>query len=359
MFIVESDKIDKIDKNLKIETDLHISDVVWYDAKGEDFVTYGIAESEEGYLRLPEEVAKATSEGVAALFDNTSGVRVRFCTNSPYVAIKAVFSRVCTFPHMPLSGTSGFDLYREKEKRQFYLGTYIPPVGKKEGFAGVIDCNTSLEAVNYILNFPLYNPVSKLYIGLRAGSELQTPDGYFNKKPVVFYGSSITQGGCASRPGTCYQNFLSRALDMDYLCLGFSGSARGEKTIAEYMSELSMSAFVSDYDHNAPDSRYLQNTHFALYETIRKKNPDLPYIMMGHPSKGIGEPVERRKVIMESYIKALETGDKNVYFIDGDALFSGDEDDACTVDGCHPNDLGFYRMAQGILPVLKEIVYKK
>ena len=174
---------------------------------------------------------------------------------------------------------------------------------------------------------------------------------------MVYYGSSITQGGCASRPGNIYQNILSRELNMDYFCMGFSGSAKVEKEIADYMAGLEMCAFVSDYDYNAPSVEHLERTHFALYEAIRNKNPELPYIMITLPSKGINEAVSRRKIIMESYIKALDRGDKNVYFIDGGSLFAGDEYDNCTVDGCHPNDLGFYRMARGIMPILKEILY--
>lgn len=351
-------KIEEIDSNLKIKTELSVKDIAWYDAKDEIFVKYGTVESDEDYLRMPRTVAQSVSEGVAALCDNTAGVRIRFCTDSPYIAIKAVFPYLCRFPHMPLSGTGGFDLYKEVGGRQSFVGAYIPPVEKDKGFEGIVYTdNTSGRKVNYILNFPTYNPVTKLYIGIKEGSKTETPDVYFNEKPVVFYGSSITQGGCASRPGNIYQNFLSRALNMDYLCLGFSGNAKGEKEIAEYMAKLHMCAFVSDYDHNAPDSEHLRNTHFALYEAIRNKNPELPYIMITHLSKGINEPVNRRKIIMESYLKALDKGDKNVYYIDGDSLFAGYEYDSCTVDGCHPNDLGFYRMAQGILPILKEILY--
>ena len=350
--------ISEIDSNFKIETNLSEKDIVWQDAGGDSFVKYGVVKSDEDYLRMPRTVAKTVNEGVAGLCDNTAGVRIRFSTDSPYIAIKAVFPYLCRFPHMPLSGSGGFDLYREVDGQQFFVGAYIPSVEKDKGFEGLVYTNnTSGKALNYILNFPPYNPVTKLYVGLKEESKTETPDSYINEKPVVFYGSSITQGGCASRPGNIYQNFLSRALNMDYLCLGFSGNAKGEKEIAEYMAKLQMCAFVSDYDHNAPEAEHLRNTHFALYEAIRNKNPELPYIMITHPSKGINEPVNRRKIIMESYLKALDKGDKNVYFIDGDSLFAGYEYDSCTVDGCHPNDLGFYRMAQGILPILKEILY--
>lgn len=352
-------KIDEIDRNLKIETKLSEKDIVWFDAKEDIFVKYGAINADEDYLRLPREIAQSVSEGVAALCDNAAGIRIRLCTDSPYIAIRAVFPSLNRFPHMPISGTGGFDLYKEAGGQQSFVGAYIPPLDTENGFDGIVYTqNTTGKSVNYILNFPTYNPVTKLYIGIKEGSKTEAPDNYINKKPVVFYGSSITQGGCASRPGNIYQNFLSRALNMDYLCLGFSGNAKGEKEIADYMAGLQMCAFVSDYDHNAPDSEHLRNSHFALYEAIRNKNPELPYIMITHPSKGINEPVNRRKIIMESYIKALDSGDKNVYFIDGDSLFAGDEFDSCTVDGCHPNDLGFYRMAQGILPIIKEILSK-
>ncbi len=351
--------ITEVDQNFKQDAQLPEQDIVWYDAKQEAFKIYGIAKTEEDYLRMPREVAASVSDGVAFLCDNTAGVRLRFCTDSPYIAIKAVFPQLCCFAHMPLTGTAGFDLYRETQGKQTFVGTYIPIPNQNEGFSGILYPEREEETMqNYLLNFPLYNPVTKLYIGLKRGSGIAEPNGYQNRKPVVFYGSSITQGGCASRPGNCYQNFLSRSLNMDYLCLGFSGNAKGEQEMADYMAGLDMCAFVSDYDHNAPDAEYLQRTHYALYETIRKRNPSLPYIMLSHPNRSINDAVLRRKVIMESYIKALDSGDRQVYFVDGDALFAGEEYDSCTVDGCHPNDLGFYRMAQGLLAPLRDILYR-
>lgn len=354
-------KIDEIDANFKVKTNIQEKNIRWYDAKEEVFMKYGIISSDEDYLRVSREIAKTVNEGVAELCASTSGVRIRFCTDSPYIAIKAVFPWVWKFPFMPLTGSNGFDLYQEIGGQQFLTGAYIPPMDEEKGFDGIVYTKNSQEAmINYVLNFPLYNPVTKLYIGLKEGSRIERPDSYINKKPVVFYGSSITQGGCASRPGNIYQNVLSRALNMDYLSLGFSGSARGEKEIAEYMAELDMCAFVSGYDDNAPDSEYLKKTHFALYETVRSKKPELPYIMVSHPCQGvINEAVLRRKIIMESYIKALDRGDKNVYFIDGDSLFAGYEYDNCSVEGSHPNDLGFYRIAQGMLPILRSILYKQ
>ncbi|MEE1050231.1 MAG: SGNH/GDSL hydrolase family protein [Monoglobaceae bacterium] len=350
--------ISKIDDNFKVITNLQEKDIVWLDGKEDCFVKYGITEKDDGYLRIPKEIAETVSEGVAALCSNTSGVRIRFCTDSPYIAINAVLPNLCKFPHMPLSGTSGFDLYKEIAGKQFFVGAYIPSPENETQCEGIIYTdNTTGKSVNYILNFPPYNTVNKLCIGLKNGSKLETPDAYYNEKPIIFYGSSITQGGCASRPGNIYQNILSRELNMDYISLGFSGSAKAEEEMAKYMASLEVSAFVCDYDHNAPDAEYLKKTHFALYKTVREINPELPYIMISHPNEKINDAVERRKVIMQSYIKAIDHGDSNVFFIDGDSLFAGYEYDGCTVDNCHPNDMGFYRMAQGMLLILKRIIY--
>ena len=116
-----------------------------------------------------------------------------------------------------------------------------------------------------------------------------------------------------------------------------------------------MSAFVSDYDHNAPTIEHLENTHFALYKTIRAKNPDIPYIMVTRPDyRNHDESESRRQVILKSYRDALALGDKNVYFVDGKEFFVGKYTDMCTVDGIHPTDLGFSFMADHIEDALKK-----
>ena len=173
---------------------------------------------------------------------------------------------------------------------------------------------------------------------------------------MVFYGSSITQGAFACRPGNSYQNFLSRALDMDYVNLGFSGNCLGDPELVDYMAKLPMCCFVCDYDHNAPTAEHLEKTHFEVYRRIREQNPDLPFIMISKPDYRPHQPA-RRAVIMESYRKALAAGDKNVYFLDGSAFFTGAEREACTMDGTHPNDLGLYRMAKGMEHLLRRILY--
>jgi lysophospholipase L1-like esterase len=118
-----------------------------------------------------------------------------------------------------------------------------------------------------------------------------------------------------------------------------------------------MSAFVSDYDHNAPDLEHLKNTHHRMYEKIREKHPTIPYFMVTKPDFAYREEdFARRAIIMRSYLEALDTGDKNVYFIDGSAFFNGVDLGDYTRDGCHPTDDGFVRMANYIGDVMAKVM---
>ena len=349
--------ISKIDKNLSGSETVTETDVKYYDVKDEPFDLYGFydAKGQDVFKRMPDEIARATSKGVFGLYTNTAGGRVRFSTDSPYVVIRAIQNSTTEFGHMTRLGVRGFDMYVDDPERgsSSFYGSYVPPKVIDGGYEGIIKFPD--RQTRYItINFPLYNNVDALYIGLAEDASVGGGAHYRNEKPVVFYGSSITQGGCASRPGNSYQNMISRRLNMHYINLGFSGSGKAEDVIVDYMSKLSMSAFVSDYDHNAPDPDYLRATHYKMYEKIRANHPDIPYIMITRPDfhkpkqSGIDDSVARRDIVHESYMKARATGDKNVFFIDGESFFAGEYEDCCTVDGCHPNDLGFSKMADVI-----------
>ena len=123
--------------------------------------------------------------------------------------------------------------------------------------------------------------------------------------------------------------------------------------MAEHIASLPMSVFVMDYDHNAPTVQHLIETHERFYRIVREKNPELPIVFITAPNVYHRPTMApRRTVIMENYTRLREE-DKNLYFIDGTSFFQGTDADYCTVDGCHPTDYGFYRMAMGILPTLK------
>lgn len=353
-----------VDKNLRVETKIDKPDIKFYDVREEPFKVFGLYnyKNEKKFKRLPDEIGLNTNEGVADLYCRTAGGRVRFKTNSKYVAIKTEWSMRKLYTHMALTCSVGFDLYIDAPNTglsRFYK-TFVPPADCFDGYESVIDFPDDSE--RYItINFPTYNEVTNLYIGLQESAELGAGKEYAYELPVVYYGSSITQGGCATRPGNTYQAILSRRLDMDYINLGFSGSGRGEDIIVDYMASLPMLAFVSDYDHNA-SLEGLRETHLKMYKKIREKHPDIPYIMMSkadvtpHTFYGYDDAMKRKIIIFDTFRYAHENGDRNVYFIDGEGIYRGPYADGATVDGIHPTDLGFSLIAEAYEKVFEQII---
>ena len=361
---MRDDNIGNLDKNLAVLEEINVPDVKYYDVREEPFQIYGLynPKTEPEFKRLPDEIGPAVNETVAYLYRHTAGGRVRFSTNSPYVVIKAFLRKINRFSHMTLLGTSGFDLYVDTPDGKYstFHGSFVPPCSMTEGYESKLDFR---EGGNHFItiNFPLYNYVTDLYIGIAEGSTLEAGAPYLDVPPIVYYGSSVTQGGCASRPGTVYQSIISRDFNIDHINLGFSGSGRGEDIIIDYMAGLDMSAFVSDYDHNSPSAEHLAKTHKRMYEVIREKHPDIPYIMISRLDYDrpfcmvdwIEETKKRRAAIQDNFYYARSLGDDNVYYIDGESIFKGRERECCTVDSCHPNDLGFYRMYEAVAAVLR------
>ena len=352
------------DKNLAVDT-AEGEKLDWYDIKGEPFRIYGLMRSADGtqFVRLPGEVAAATNSGVVYLAKNTAGGRVRFSTDSRRIVLRVTYDPRVRFPHMPATGVRGFDLYSDTGEGSFYQRTFVPEVGDhtRAGYRTAVG-DLSGEMTSYTINFPLYNNVSEVYLGFEPGSRVEKGAEYPCGKPLVFYGSSITQGGCASRPGNCFTATAARELNMDHINLGFSGSGLGEIPMMEYIASLDMAAFVYDYDHNAPNPAHLRETHERGYRIVREKHPDIPIVMLSKPDWGFIETdcTERRNVIMETYSKALASGDDRVFFVDGRSHFAACRDRyACTVDGVHPNDLGMYYMARSVTDALKDLMGMK
>lgn len=355
--------ITEIDVNFKANDDINREGIKFYDVLEEPFCVYGVKYENGKFRRIPEQVAKSVSLGVYELHANTTGGRVKFITDSPYVAISVKLENICRMSHFALTGSAGFDLYAKEDGKDLFKGTFIPPYDMVDGYDGILEFKDSKFAPperklrEITVNFPLYTDVKSIYIGLDGESEILPPTPYKYDKPVVYYGHSITQGGCASRPGNSYPAIITRRLNCDHINLGFSGNGMGEDEIAEYIAGLDMQVFVYDYDHNAPDMEHLKNTHERMFKTIRKAHPDLPVIMMTSTTMPIfmDDAEGRRQIIYTTYKNALDSGDKNVYYLDGDKIYNH-TDDSSTVEGSHPSDLGFMHIADTVEELLKEIL---
>lgn len=357
--------ISQLDHLMAAASSVKRDDLEFYNVKDAPFELYGFYDpkNQNVFKRLPDEVAAATSKGVFGLYKCTAGGRVRFSTDSDCVVINVREPRIHRMYHATLMMSAGFDMYLDDPEAgtSVFYDIFKPPYNMTDSFTSIISFPDRKK--RYLtVNFPLYGEVSEMYIGLCKGASIDEGAKYAHQKPIVFYGSSITQGGCASRSGIAYTSIVASALNSDHLNLGFSGNGKAEDAIVEYMSGLDMSVFVCDYDHNAPNVEYLRNTHYKMYEKIRAANPTIPYVMISRPDfvkrgNDISDSVNRRNVILDSFHKArVENNDQNVYFIDGEVFFNNEFIDCTTVDGTHPADYGMVCMAQRIGSVLKNII---
>ena len=347
--------VTKVDKNFIVKDQIDKQDVKLYDVKQTPFKVYGVEYLDECFRRLPEEVAKSVSEGVHAHHKHAAGGRVRFKTDSPYIAISAKLANAAKMPHFAFSGSIGMDLYVNENGEERYVNSFIPKIDIKDEFVSVLNLPFS-GIQEYTINLPLYSGIEELSIGVAETAKILEAEPYKYEKPIVFYGSSITQGGCASRPGNCYTSMVARRLNANHINLGFSGNARGEDEIAEYIAGLDMSVFVYDYDHNAPTLEHLEATHERMFKIIREKNPDLPVLFMSRPQYvWNGNITARYEIVKATYEKAKANGDNNVHFLGGKELSSACKNEG-SVDNCHPNDWGFACMADAVYDVLKDVI---
>ncbi len=331
----------------KVENATNKSDVLFCNIDNPVFRVLGVWRGKDGiYRRVPEEVAESVSEAVKKLSSDAAGGRIRFTTNSPYVAIKAICNDDGQDSHTNLTFRLGMDVY----EKEHYVGIFKPDPNNTNKLEGILELDGKTHDLT--INMPNYTRIHNIEIGLAKDSEISSAPLYKYEKPVVFYGSSITQGACAGRTGMSYENILSRKLDCNYVNLGFSGNCKAESAMADYISSLDMSVFVYDYEHNAPSLDHLRDTHERLFLKVREKQPDLPIIIVSAP-RYYYESV-RSGVVKTTYLNALARGDKNVYFIPGYSFFENTAESEYPVDTTHPTDLGFYFMAKRIGPTLKK-----
>ena len=353
-----------LDKNMVVNTAIGDVDVIWHDVRKAPFKIHGLyaPETEPFFHRMPFDVAEATSEAVAKLQQESAGGRVRFSTDSPYIAIRAKFRVVGRSSHIPLVSTSGFDLYIDGEFGSRLVREFRMPYDMTDSYEQILQLDKPAMR-SFTIHMPVHAVVETLEVGLKPDAQIKEATPYRDIKPVTFYGSSIVHGTAASRPGNIYPSIISRDLNIDHINLGFSGNAKGETAIAIWMATLPMSVFVCDYDHNAPTAEHLKATHYPMYEIIREKNPDVPYIMITRPNGwyrfgNFDDIMNRRDVVMSSYLKARQNGDKNVWFIDGMSFFADYRQNEYVLDGVHPQDAGFIRMAEGIGAVIRLILQR-
>lgn len=359
-------KLEQVDKNIYMGSSIDKENTDFYLSTDEPFEFFGCYQyGVDGQLshRIPPEIAENISPQLTWLNKTHSGVRIAFSTNSPFLSFSVEANGYGRTVDDTLSGSAGiFVTASEDGKEQRYICRISPTFeelykemsGEGARFSGTINLGKN-KSRQVIVWLPTLTDYTKLYIGVQKGAELGAFAGYKYKTPVVFYGSSITMGCGASAPVNTYPALISRTLNTDFINLGFSGNAKGEPEIAEYIATLNMSAFVYDYDYNAPSVEHLEATHEKFFKIIREKQPNLPIIMMSRPNLPDNlDTAKRYNVILKTFTNAKKAGDNNVWLINGSNIFDGVYRDCCTHENCHPNDLGYMKMAEAVSALLKE-----
>ena len=330
----------------------------WLDAKELCIEGKGWTETKQFYDRLPAKAEGVVRDGVWNLSKDSAGICVRFVTEATEIWARWTLRKEkLAKPHMPASGVSGVDLYVRHQGGWHWLGATRPETSLTT--ESRLTTGLTPQPRECVLYLPLYNGVEKVELGIPAPAKCEpAPPRSKNLKPVVFYGTSIVQGGCASRPGMAYPAILGRRLDCPTINLGFSGSALCEPEIADLLAQLDPAVYVLDPLPNM-NAEGVAKRMPQFIATLREAHPKTPIVLventeMGdapvNPSRrgGYAKSNAALRAIFEQRVKA---GDRKLFYIRGEKLLG--DDGQGTVDRVHPTDLGFMRMADEMEPVLK------
>lgn len=332
----------------------------YVDASTLQLIGKGFPDTQNLYERLPASLEGKTRPPVWNLSKNCSGLAIRFRTNSPVIAAKWEVTGNVFMNHFTMTGIKGLDLYCLKNDKWQFVNTARP---KEKATTAVIINNMPEQEMEYMLYLPLYDGLTSLEIGVKSTATIEQPqlDSPRKGKPVVFYGTSITQGGCASRAGMAYPNILSRKLDKEIVNLGFSGNGQLDLEVAEAMATIDASCFVIDCLPNVTVAQ--MNEKYARFlEIIREKKPDTPILLVEtilFPHMYFDQPVftllhDKNETLTRIFQEQKAKGDKNIYYQKADKLIGTDNE--ATVDGVHLTDLGFLRMAENLYPVIRKLI---
>ena len=338
---------------------------LWYDCQLLPIEGQGWTETASDYDRLPAKAKDHVRAAVWGLSRHSAGIAVRFVTDASTIHARwGLTSARLAMPHMAATGVSGLDLYVRDTAGQWRWLACARPTEQTNTVKLISGIPKAKRT--YMLYLPLYNGVSSVEIGIPKGKTLAAapsrPEG--RRKPIVFYGTSITHGACASRPGMVHTAILGRRFDRPVINLGFSGNGRMEPEVAALMAEIDASLYVIDCLPNISDQDVRARTK-PCFQILRKAHPQTPILLVEDRSYAdsflVTAKAERnragRAALREIYDELKAAGDKQLYYLSGERLL-GDDNEG-TVDSSHPTDLGFMRQAAAFASVLEPILHSR
>ena len=334
--------------------------LVYHDASAFPLLGKATQNSATRYERLPDSLRNISRKPLWALGQNSAGLALRFRSNSTTIAAKWEVLLDRNMNHMTPTGIKGLDLYCLQDGKWVFVNSGRP--SGKVNEATIISYMKPVER-EYMLYLPLYDGVTSLSIGVDSLAEISGPEVQLpvREKPVVFYGTSILQGGCASRPGMAHTNIISRWLNRECVNLGFSGNALLDLEIAEVVAGVDASVYVLDFVPNA-NVQQMKERADKFYTIIRSRHPDTPVIFLEDPifthtrfDQRIAEAVAQKNETVNAIFQSLKKrGEKNIYMISSKDMLGHDGE--ATVDGVHFTDLGMMRYAELVCPMIKKCI---
>ena len=342
-------------------TDLHAAEsLAWHAVNSADVQGKGWNDTAGPFDRFPARAKDLVRPAVWQLSGDSSGLCVDFTTDATQLSVRWTLTRpALAMPHMPATGVSGVDLYVRDETGWQFVAAARPTMSLTNEVQ--IAAGLAAGEKQFRLYFPLYNGVSALELGVIAGSKLSISPKDDHQKPIVFYGTSIMQGGCASRPGMSYTSIISRRLGLPVINLGFSGNGKCEPAVAKLLAELDPLLFVLDPLPNLFPADAAQRLP-EFVEIIRSERPQTPILLAQPPVYADAPAIPARRqrvadayaVVAEVHRRRVENGDQHIFLAPGaDLAEHGGE---ATVDGTHPTDLGFAMMADALEPHLRRVL---
>lgn len=336
--------------------------VKWIDGKCLPIEGRAFSDVEHYYDRLPANVSTNVNAGVRGMKHHTSGMMFRFKTNSKQLSFKwTPWKKSLAMDHMASTGVSGIDIYRYDEKKGRWLYVKTGRIWNAET-GGSLTIKWAPNAA-CLVNLPLYNGVSTFTLGIdpEATVEALPPRKSGINKPVVFYGTSITHGGCCTRPGLAFVNRVGRELDVPVVGLGFSGSGVMELEMSEHLARIDASCYVLDCLWNMGvtekqrPGRSVEGNYEKFIRNLRAKRPNTPIIMAEQCDVYMNGPNEKDIFIRALYERLVAEGWSNLIFLPKTEMYTGDFEG--TVDGCHPNDLGMESLAKAFGKAVKAALH--
>ena len=312
---------------------------------------------ENRYDRLPASYKEIVREPVWDLSKHSSGLSIRFLSNSSVITAKWEVLNNFSMDHMPDTGIKGVDLYFKDNDEWQYINTGVP-VGFNNEYKLVENMDNELR--EYKIFLPLYDGIKNIEIGVDSLSYVKKPMSN-KKKPIVFYGTSITQGACASRPGMAHTNIISRQLDRDVINFGFSGNGRMEESIANLISDSNPIFYVIECMPNMYPPDLVSNNTIPLIDTIRAKDSDTPIILVdlftspitALDKNAIRGTSEMNNALKTQYDKMINNGYNNIIYLETQSALGNDFEG--TVDAVHFTDLGFIRYSDFLVKKFEEL----